>query len=84
MIQLQISPEVEQQVVLAARARGLEPDAFVSQLVTDAVANYHTTKRRLTPDEFRASLDRLAELGKGIPALPDYAFTRESFYEDHD
>jgi hypothetical protein len=26
----------------------------------------------------------MASLGRDLPILPDYAYTRESFYEDHD
>ena len=82
MIQLEIEPEVEQRIIEAARARGLEPSAYASKIVSDAVA--YTAPKLVTDEEFRASLDRLAERGKNLPRLPDYAYTRESFYEDHD
>ncbi len=85
MIQLEISPELEQRVIVGARARGLEPNAYASQIVSNAVAaDFYTSPKRLSREEFRAAMDRLAELGKVVPPLPDYAFTRESFYEDHD
>lgn len=35
----------------------------------------------LTVEEF---LDELKRIGKDLPELSDYAYTRESFYEDHD
>jgi hypothetical protein len=38
----------------------------------------------LTREEVRAWLDRLAQFSDQIPQLPDEAFTRESFYQDHD
>ncbi len=82
MIQLDLSPEVERQVIEAAVARSLEPTAYVSQLVTNSVA--HAMRKRPSPQEFRAALDRMAELGKDAPTLSEYALTRESFYEDHD
>ena len=48
-------------------------------------------KRRLVRPTFlkpklsiEEMFDRLALHSEKIPELPDYAFTRESFYEDHD
>ena len=38
MIQLEISPELEQRVIVAARARGLDPSVYANQLFSDAVA----------------------------------------------
>jgi hypothetical protein len=82
MIQLEIDPEVEQRLVEAARARGLEPSAYASKIVSDAVA--YTIPKQLTDEEFKASLDRLASYGKDLPKLPDDAYSRESIYQDHD
>jgi hypothetical protein len=82
MIQLEIDSEVEQRLVEAARARGLEPNVYASKIVSDAVA--YTSPKQLSNEEFRTILDRFAERGKNLPRLPDYAYSRESFYEDHD
>jgi hypothetical protein len=35
-------------------------------------------------EDFNASLDRLTRYSDKIPSLPIEAFSRESFYEDHD
>jgi hypothetical protein len=40
--------------------------------------------RKLNREELRASLDALARYSAEVPSLPDEAFSRESFYEDHD
>ena len=82
MIQLNIDAEVEQRVVQAALARGIEPSAYISQIVAEAVA--FTSPRHLNDEEFRRVLDRLAARGGGIPSLPDSAYSRESIYGDHD
>jgi hypothetical protein len=82
MIQLEIDPEVEQRIVDAARVRGLEPNAYASKIVSDAVA--YTVPKQLSDEEFKASLDRLASYGKGLPKLPEDAYSRESIYQDHD
>jgi hypothetical protein len=39
MIQLEIEPEVEQRIIEAARARGLEPSVYASKILTSAVGS---------------------------------------------
>jgi hypothetical protein len=34
--------------------------------------------------DLEATLDALAEMGRGLPHLPSSAFSRESIYRDHD
>ena len=79
MIHLDLSPEVEKQVLTVAHARGLDPTAYAHQVLAEAVsADFYTSPKKPTPEEFRASLDRMAELGKDAPPLPplsDYALT---------
>ncbi|MGH9397920.1 MAG: hypothetical protein ACRD18_13850 [Terriglobia bacterium] len=84
MIQIHLQPEVETKLVAEAQARGLSPESYVEQLITE-----QTSKPQAQAD----SADRLASLEKffeemaahsdKIPHLPDEAFTRESFYQDH-
>jgi hypothetical protein len=82
MIQLDIDPEVEKRIVEAAQARGLDPSAYASKVLTDAVA--FTTAKHLSKSEFEDFLDAMLIDPDKAPKLPDYAYTRESFYEDHD
>lgn len=81
MIQLEISPELEERVIVAARARGMEPNAYASQIVTDAVAL--TTEKPLSKEASVEFLTQMASHAHEMPQLPDSAYTRESFYEDH-
>lgn len=85
MIQLHLPPEIEARLAAEARAQGLTPQDYVEKLVT----------ARFPPPHAQAGLaDRMAALEKffeemaahseKIPPLPDEAFTRESFYQDHD
>lgn len=39
-------------------------------------------ERKLSTEEFRKILERMAEIGKNVPVLPDAALTRESIYGD--
>jgi len=37
----------------------------------------------MSPEQFEAELDGLAQGSEGLPYLPPEALTRESFYRDH-
>ena len=82
MIQLDIDPEVERRIIEGAQARGLEPSAYASKIVADAVA--YTSPKHLTAEEFEGFLDAMLIPPGRAPNLPDFAYTRESFYDDHD
>jgi hypothetical protein len=83
MVQLELAPEVEERLRQAAAGRGLKPEAYVVQLIEAAVSQ-SLPEKHLTEEQLRAFLDGMASLGRDLPILPDYAYTRESFYEDHD
>ena len=82
MVQLELDPKVERQLIEAAQARGLRPETYASQLVASAVSPM--PEKHISKEEMDRFLSGMAKLGKDAPALSDYAYTRESFYEDHD
>jgi hypothetical protein len=83
MVQLELTQDVEERLKKAAEARGLKPEAYAIQVIEGAVRPVRLEKH-LTKEQMQEFLDGMAAIGKDIPALPDYAYTRESFYEDHD
>lgn len=85
MIQIELRPEIEARLVAEAQARGVDIEAYVESLLEQAVTTPGTlAPRRRTREEMRAFYDALAAHSDKIPQLPDEAFTRESFYQDHD
>jgi hypothetical protein len=91
MLHVDLAPEIEKRLVEAARAEGLAPEAYASRLIaatidapTDARIEALTSEKHLSQEELDAVLDRLASRGHNLPNLPDEAYTRESFYQDHD
>jgi hypothetical protein len=95
MLQVELAPEIEKRLVAAARAEGLEPAAYASRLISatinarinariNAPIDVLTSEKHLSQEELDAVLDRLASRGDNMPDLPDEAYTRESFYQDHD
>lgn len=84
-ITIDLSPEVEAQL-RECMLRG--DDTEFRNVVTRAIvphveARLLETPPKLTLEEYEALADELADIVGDVPPLPDYAFTRESFYEGH-
>jgi hypothetical protein len=80
-----VTVEIPDEVVAAVQARGETPESYVRALVDEAVrsAPGHAAvapKKR----DIQAFLRAMAKNSDKIPQLPDEAFTRESFYRNHD
>lgn len=91
MLQVELAPDVEKRLADAASAEGLEPEVYASRLIAasinapiDARTDALTREKHLSQEELDEVLDRLASRGDNMPKLPDEAYTRESFYQDHD
>jgi hypothetical protein len=82
---MEITVTIPDEVAAEARARGLTPESYVEGLVADKGMVTGTAKTR---EQRRADIERFIEEisanSENIPRLPDEAFTRESFYSDHD
>jgi hypothetical protein len=81
-IQVEISPEVEAQLVAEARAQGIPPEKVAERLLQEALATRPIPQGNLTVEELHAMLNAIAEGSDKLPRVPTSAFTRESFYED--
>lgn len=84
MIQLELRPEVEARLAAEAQAHGVDIQVYVESLLEQAVTAVTAQPRRRTREEMRTFYNALAAHSDKIPQLPDEAFTRESFYRDHD
>ena len=82
---MQITVDIPDEAAAQAQARGLTPESYVRKLVEDAVrmapAPLPPAKPSMNMEKF---FDALSAYSDRIPELPDEAFTRESFYQDHD
>jgi hypothetical protein len=84
---MQITVEIPDEFAAQVQARGLTPESFVRRLIDDAVRSTPAPSGPIRPNdkmEMRTFLRKMAEFSDKIPQLPDEAFTRESFYQDHD
>ena len=81
---MEIRVNIPGEIAAQARARGLEPEAYVEEILAQQVGNGTAGPRHLrTPEEIRSWLDSLAQFSDKIPALPE-TISREWIYQDHD
>ena len=84
MIQIELRPEMEALLAAEAHARGMEVPTYVETLLEQALAIRTVPPPQRTAQEMEAFFEAMAANSEKIPQLPDEAFTRESFYKDHD
>lgn len=81
---MEIRVNIPDELAAQARARGLQPEAYVEEILTQQVGSRAIGARQLrTPEEIRAWLDSLAQFSDKIPPLPE-TISREWIYQDHD
>jgi hypothetical protein len=78
---VRITVDIPDAIVAEAEARGLTPEGYVRGLIENAVAKPEAVAGRR---DMQAFFREMAMHSEKIPQLPDEAFTRESFYQDHD
>ena len=84
-MQVELKPEIEARLVADASANGVEPSVFAGSMIERVYLQTNGGRKPArTPEEVRAWLDSLTQFSDLIPQLPEEAFTRESFYQDHE
>jgi hypothetical protein len=82
---MQVMIEISDELAARAQARGLTPESFVRSLIDEAERTAPTplppAKPKMDMEKFFKAMSAYSDK---IPQLPDEAFTRESFYQDHD
>jgi hypothetical protein len=80
-----VTIEIPDEVAAKAEARGMTPESYVRSLIDDAAGTVPLplppAKPKMDMTEF---FEAMAAYSDKIPQLPDEAFTREGFYQDHD
>ena len=82
-ITVAIAPELQAELARQAAAQGRRLETYVAGLLEEAVHS-SAAARAQRLEELENTLLGMAQFSSKIPALPDEAFTRESFYRDHD
>jgi len=80
---MEIRVNIPDELAAQVRARGLEPAAYVEEILASRVTPRATANQQpLTPEEFHAWLDMMAQFSDKIPPLPE-TISREWIYQDH-
>ena len=79
-ITVRLEPELEERLLAQARAQGLPLDVYLRTVIEQAAVLEGPPD--VSPDEFDAALDALAEGSEHLPVLPPEAYRRESIYGD--
>ena len=81
---MQVKINIPDELAAAARARGLQPEAYAEEILARELEVRRGGSGRLaTPEEIRAWLDSLAQFSERIPPLPE-TISREWIYQEHD
>jgi hypothetical protein len=81
-VRLELKPDIEANLAAQARARGIPLDAYLQDVIEELARSNAAPPASL--EDLRATLDALAEMGRGLPHLPSSALSRESINQDHD
>jgi hypothetical protein len=82
---MRITVTIPEELAAQVEARGFTLETYMRELLESAVGTTSTQPRSSSSARDMASFFEAmaADSGK-IPQLPDEAFTRKSFYQDHD
>jgi hypothetical protein len=82
---MRITIDIPDELAAQAQARGLTAESYVRSLVADAVRSVPLPLPPAKPKmDIETFIKGMSTFSEKIPQLPDEAFTRESFYQDHD
>ncbi len=80
---MEITVKVPDELAAQAKARGLQVEAYVEELLAQQLGAQPSIARRpRTPEEIRLWLDSLSQFSDKIPPLPE-TISREWIYQEH-
>jgi hypothetical protein len=82
---MQVKVNISDELAAKALALGQTPESFLQSMIDEAERSASAPLPPAKPKmDMRTFLRKMAQFSDKIPQLPDEAFTRESFYQDHD
>lgn len=83
---IDLTPNEQERVAVAARQKGLDPAEFVKTLVTASLPivpnSADAPSQVMMVEEKIQAMDAFAEKNRGLPILPDEAFDRSNLYDE--
>jgi post-segregation antitoxin (ccd killing protein) len=80
---MEIRVRIPEELAAQAKARGLDVQDFVEELLAQQANARSTTRKVRTSEQIRVWLDSLAQFSDKIPPLPE-TISREWIYQDRD
>jgi hypothetical protein len=81
-VTLDLSPEVEGEIVARARASGVTVEAYLLAMVEGVAVP--ATRKALSAEERAAAFEAWSANHLATPPLSEYAVSREAMYEDRE
>lgn len=82
---MEITITIPDEIAVRAQARGLTAESYVEKLLhKEETLPKHSKSRVQRLADMERFIEEISRNSENIPQLPDEAFTRESFYSDHD
>jgi hypothetical protein len=82
---MRITVTIPDELAAQVQARGFALETYVTSLIENAARHAaDTPSRSRRPRDMTAFFQAMAAHSEKIPQLPDEAFSREIFYQDHD
>ena len=80
-VRLELKPDVEAKLAAQARVKGVALGDYLQSVIEDLARSEAVLPA--SAQDITATLDALAEMGRGLPRLPLSALSRDSIYQDH-
>lgn len=85
MIQVQLQPDIETRLRIAAQAEGMDISEFAEAILKRALSTSEVSHMALkNQEDISEWLNSLARFSNKIPSMPGETFSREWIYQDHD
>jgi hypothetical protein len=78
-VTLELSPDLEEQMIVAAKAQGLSLENYLVSLIRGGASLSAYSPG--TPEDFERDWEALSQFSEEIPVLSDESYSRESIYD---
>lgn len=81
-VRLDLKPDIEARLTAQAASKGVPLEAYLQSMIEELART--DPPPVVDIQEFRVTLDKLAEMGRSLPHRTSSAFSRESIYQEQD
>ncbi len=78
---MQVTVNIPESLAVLAQSQGIPLETYVEQLLSERISGHELSARRIDLESFFVEISAGSE---NLPLPSEQAFSRESFYSDHD